>query len=520
MPVLRDYQARAVEQCESHLHQGLCPILVSPTGSGKTVTFVSLAQRLARKTLVVAHRRELIFQARHAVEEAGGVAGLILAGEPYEPDAPFQIASVQTLATRGLPDGIDLAIIDEAHHATSPSYRKVVAKYPRRLGATATPFRLDGKGLRTAGFDVIVVAAYTDDLCAQGTLHEPTVYAAPAPDVSHVKVTAGDYNLAQLGDAVRAAHLDGKIVETWKKRADGRRTVAFTVDVAHAGSVVKAFLAAGVPAEMVSGETPKPLRAGILARLAAGITRVVANCAVLTEGWDLPALEAAIVARPTASLNLHLQMIGRIMRACPGKDGALVLDHAGNTYAHGLVTRRLLYSLDGKVKAAKGAAPLKNCPDCGRVIPAATRVCPECGYEFPREDKTVERDVELVPVGHGDTFAMRAHRWQRMRNDAERIVRWKSESFWDGACEKRAAAIASTKYHARYGEWPIALGDRLLDPARITPPEWAALRERWTAIARGRGWDDEKTLWFVRKCVSDAEARAKRGSEQKAKAAS
>lgn len=443
--------------------------------------------------------------------EAGGECGLILAGEPSDPCAPFQIASVQTLARRELPEA-DLLVIDEAHHATSAGYARLIAAYPRRVGLTATPFRLDGKGLRSAGFDQIVVAAYTDDLCADGTLHEPVVFAAPAPDLKGVRKTAGDYNLGDLSAAVRSAGLDGRIVETWIKRAEGRRTVAFAVDIDHAEAIAAAFNAAGVPAEVVTGSTPKPERAGVLARLAAGITKVVANCAVLTEGWDLPALECAIIARPTASLCLHLQQIGRIMRSCEGKDGAIVLDHAGNTHAHGLVTERLVYSLDGRVKKSGGVGPVKTCPECARTVPAGSKSCPECGYVYPEKDRITENAVELVAIGAKDSFSMRQSRWDRFWKDAQRIASWQAKSMFDDAAVERAHAIASAKFKARYGTYPLVVGSTLVDPDEATPEQWSALRARWRSIGIKKGWTDAKIHWFIGKCEAEARGGNEKGA--------
>ncbi len=510
----RPYQAAAIESVLLSLREH--PILVAPTGAGKTFMGVEIVHRTNARTLWVAHRRELIHQACDAIEDAGGRCGMILSGEREDRDAPIQVASVQTLARRDLPPA-DLLVIDEAHHAPSESYKRLRSHYPVRLGLTATPFRLDGKGLGTAGFGKIIVAAYTDDLCADETLHEPTVYAAKGPDLSSVKKTAGDYNLAQLSSAVEGAALTGRIVATWQKRASGRRTVAFAVSIAHAETIVRSFLDVGVRAEIVTGETPKAERAATLARLAAGITLVVVNVGVLTEGWDLPALEVAIIARPTASLCLHLQQIGRIMRSCEGKEGAIVLDHAGNYERHGLVTERLVYSLEGKVKKKPGSPVTKSCPECAKVIPAGCRECPECGYEFEREDKTTESDEELLPVGHKDDFSQRQRRYAAFVQEGLRITRARSVGGffgWDEANTTKAAAIAAAKYKARYGTYPLDVKGRLIDPAHATPIDWALLREKWRSIGLSKGWTSEKIAWFVQKCESEA-----RGSSRKAGAA-
>ena len=521
MKTLRDYQERAVAEAVAAIDDR--PILVAPTGAGKTVMGVAVARRLDAATLWIAHRRELVLQAAAAVRDAGAHCGVNLAGERPDPDATVQVASVQTLARRELPPH-DLVVIDECHHATAGSYLRVLER-PRVLGLTATPFRLDGKGLGSAGFRRFVVAAYTDDLCAAGTLHAPRVFAAPPPDLSGVRITAGDYNLGALSrsDAVKA--LTGKIVETWKKRADGRRTVAFAIDVSHAETIATNFRAAGVPAEVVHGAMPKADRQAVLDRLAAGTTTVVANCMVLTEGWDLPAIEVAVVARPTASLQLHLQMVGRIMRACEGKDGAVVLDHAGNYHRHGPVTKRHVFSLSDRVKpASTGECPVRTCPECALVVPAGTMTCPECGHAWPVRE-IVEIDQELVdvalPIGHDDPFEQRAAWWRRFLVEACRIVRSRSdvEGFgWDDDTTAKAHAIACGKFKARYGTWPLDVVEQgrsvLVDPANATPVQWALLRQKWRRIGHEKGWPDAKVAWFVQK--REAEARDDAGERKTA----
>jgi superfamily II DNA or RNA helicase len=345
---LRDYQRRAVDDVIAKLDRR--PILVSPTGSGKTTMATEIVERLGVPTLWLAHRKELIDQAAERLEAHGLTTGIVMSGYETVPEAQVQVASIQTLVRRDKPPA-GLIVIDECHHAAADSYQNVLAEYPDAhiVGLTATPFRLDGRGLGDL-FGELVVAAWPDELCTDGVLHKPRIWASKAPDLRGVRVVAGDYNLGALAQRSNTAELNADIVETWRKRAAGRRTVAFAVDIAHSMAITKAFQDVGVPAEHLDGGTSRDNRDAILERLRQGKTQVVSNCMVLTEGWDLPALACAILARPTASLNLHLQMIGRVMRACEGKDGAIVLDHAGNHHVHGLVTRRLNYTLsDEKV---------------------------------------------------------------------------------------------------------------------------------------------------------------------------
>lgn len=476
---LRDYQRAAVEAILTVRAER--PILVAPTGSGKTVMAVAIAERVGGRVLWLAHRRELIDQAARHLVDVGAMVGILKAGVPAAPLAPVQVASVQTLVRRDMPPA-DLVVVDEAHHVGAESYRTILSAYPEAmlLGLTATPFRLDGRGLGDA-FDRIIVAATTAELCEQGVLHAPRVWASSAPDLRGVHVVAGDYNVGALAKRVNNSTLTGDIVQTWQRRAAGRRTVAFAVDVAHSQAIVAAFQAAGVPAEHLDGRTPADDRTAILARLASGETQVVSNCMVLTEGWDLPALECAIVARPTASLNLHLQMIGRVMRACHGKDGAIVLDHAGNHHVHGLVTRRLEYSLDGSTRVGSSEPlGLRRCPQCGLMFALHEDACPECGW-VPEVRRAGEIGVaaggELVEFDDSN-FEYRRQVWQLLEAERE------AAGFREGWSRYR--------YIERFGVEPV-LGDidgrdELVDSENASRDDRAAVYAHFLRVAEDHGF--------------------------------
>ncbi len=478
---LRDYQQRAVERLLAVLDRR--PILVAPTGSGKTVMATALVERLGVPTLWLAHRKELIEQAASRLQAHGLVCGIIMAGIPPMPLAPVQVASVQTLVRRDKPVA-ELIVIDECHHATTDSYQAILDAYPdaRVVGLTATPFRLDGRGLGDL-FGELVVASWTDELCDAGVLHRPRVWCSKSPDLRGIKVLAGDYQLGALAERTNTPELNADIVETWRKHAAGKRTVAFAVDVAHSRAIAQAFREAGVPAEHLDGGVPPHLREAVLARLASGQTLVVSNCMVLTEGWDLPALECAIIARPTASLNLHLQMIGRVMRACEGKDGAIVLDHAGNHHIHGLVTRRLKYSLDGDRVGESEPLGLRRCRACGLLFELYLYACPECGWTpsaadvQQRDRPDIHGDGELVEFDDAD-FEYHRQIWNLI--EAERM-----------ACGFREG-WSFYRFQERFGVAPVvaAIDGRLelIDPQNATSEQKRAVYERLVAIAQQRGF--------------------------------
>lgn len=480
--ILRDYQQRAVAAVIAA--QDRRPILVAPTGSGKTAMATALVEQLALPTLWLAHRKELIDQAARRLESHGLVCGIIMAGYAPMPLAQVQVASVQTLIRRDKPRA-DLIVIDECHHATADSYQSILDAYPEAcvVGLTATPFRLDGHGLGDL-FGELVVAAYPHELCDNGVLHRPKVWASKSPDLRGVKVIAGDYNVGALAARTNTPELNADIVATWLKRAAGRRTVVFAVDVAHSGSITAAFRQAGIAAEHIDGSTPRDERDAILARLASGETLIVSNCMVLTEGWDLPALECAIIARPTASLNLHLQMIGRVMRAADGKDGAVVLDHAGNHHIHGLVTRRLNYSLNGEKVGHSEPLGLRRCRECGLLFELHLESCPECGWVPSTEDRRRERlDVhgagELAEFDN-ESFEYRRQIWNLIEAEREAMGYREGWSFF--------------RFKERFGKSPVVAEIdgviELIDPPRATLDQKRAVYERLLSVAQERGFAD------------------------------
>lgn len=457
--VPRDYQLRAVDDLSRELTRN--PILVIPTGGGKTFVASLLIDQLRLRTLWIAHRRELISQAAQRLTACGLRCGVIAAGYPEQRSAPVQVGSIQTLVRRQLPPA-DLVVVDECHHARAGQYRKVLDEYPGIpvVGLTATPFRLDGKGLGDVGFGAIVVAAWPDELVAQGSLVEPVVYAPAVPDLAGVRMHHGDYSEAALHDALDRPHLVGDIVETWRRLAAGRRTVVFAVDVQHSQHVVSEFGRAGVRAEHIDGSTSVTQRDATLHRLRIGYTTVVSQCMVLTEGWDLPALEVAVLARPTASLCLHLQQIGRICRAAPDKTGALVLDHAGNHLRLGTMTQRLEYTL-GDVESAsrrrgaeEGEPRMKRCPQCYLIVSPSAQEC-SCGYQWPAPERSIEHvDGELqpfaAPTRTSVPFAEQRQAWLALQAQREH---WAKSIGW-----------AKWTFKQRFGFWPLLAGEDLVDP--------------------------------------------------------
>lgn len=463
----RAYQTRAENDLRAGVRAGQHrQLLVSPTGSGKTVMLKNLIRGAVAKgtpTLMIAHRQELIGQTSEKLDADGIGHGIIMAHHPrVRPDELVQVASVQTLSRRmdRLPPA-RLLIIDEAHHARAATYAKLVAHYGTApvIGATATPWRTDGKGLKEL-FDRVVVAATVRELIGQGYLVPFDGFGFENPSLEDVGTVGGDYNELELAERMNTAKLVGGIVERWLEHSPGRRTVAFSVNVAHSRAIVDAFRAAGVAAEHLDGTTPDDQRKAILSRLKSGETLLVSNCAVLTEGWDCPETETAILARPTKSLVVYLQQAGRVLRPAPwtGKSVARIHDHAGLLLHHGLPDEDRDFSLDADTKKkAPNAAGIHQCPECLRICAALEPRCP-CGFVF---EEAAESNEEERDGGGGKTIEY----FEGTQLTVDEIRKLRKATLREKAAEYRRLELvarnrnmnkgwAAHEYRRTFGVWP------------------------------------------------------------------
>ena len=412
MPDLRPYQVRAVDAVRRHIQQGAkAPLLVSPTGSGKTVILAHVAASAVgkrRRVVIVAHRGELVSQISAALDAAGVAHGIIAPWARPNPFPAVQVASVATLAKRPMVPHCDLLIIDEAHHVTpGNTWGKVrEALAPRHtLGLTATPVRTDGTGLGQV-FDALEVVTTTAELVETGYLARPVVYApATLPDLGGVQRVAGDYNRGQLGKVMGTAAITGDAVAHYRRLCPDVQAIAFGVSLEHCTAIADQFQTAGIPAAVVDGRMAATDRAGVLDAFRRGAVRVLVSCELIGEGFDVPACGAAILLRPTQSLGLYLQQVGRALRPAPGKTRAVILDHAGNTLRHGLPTDDREWSLEGDETAQRrgkkdpDAAPVWQCLACYAYTPSRERECEACGEARPFMGREVEVEAgELVEI--------------------------------------------------------------------------------------------------------------------------
>jgi DNA repair protein RadD len=405
---LRDYQADLFDRIHGALRRRVrSPLVVSPTGSGKTALFCYLAHRAelaGSATIILVHRRELITQTSATLTRFGVSHGIIQPGVAPDPGKLVQLAMVQTAARRlDRLGNTRLIICDEAHHFPAGQYRAVIKALPaaKVIGFTATPLRLDGKGLGDY-FDEIIPGPSVEWLMQNGHLCRPRYFAPPmGADMKGVKKRGGDYAADQLAEAMTSARITGDAVGHYQRLTPGTRAVAFCVNIRHAEHVAGMFNAAGIPAGIIKGDMTTDARRGIVADLAEGRVRVMVSVDVVSEGFDLPSVETAILLRPTQSLGLYLQQIGRILRPAPGKT-ATILDHAGNISKHGLAEDEREWSLEGQDKKKKPAeaSTHRQCAGCYAMYPRLLTACPECGWTPPPpEPKEFEHsDEELVEI--------------------------------------------------------------------------------------------------------------------------
>ncbi len=450
------HQAQSVELLRRSLSAGKKrPMLKVPTGGGKTRTAGAIIERMrerGKRALFIVDAISLIDQTVEAFYELGlREIGVIQADHPMTDwSRPIQVASVQTLQRRGMPDA-DLAIIDEAHVRNQWLEQQITAgEWASRpvIGLSATPW---AKGLGLV-YDDLIAPISMRDLIEQGRLLDFRVYAPSHPDLAGVATTGGDYNGAQLGDRMGDSGLIADIVSTWVKLGENRLTLCYCVDRAHAKKVQQRFLDAGIPAEYIDMATDSYERRKIQQRLESGQTKIVCNIATLTKGIDWK-IGCIIIARPTKSKMLHVQIAGRVIRANSGYPDGLVLDHSDNMLRLGLPTdigdEPLCRKRKGERKDPEQKDPLpKECPACNFLKPPKTRECPVCKFVPEVTSDLEEEEGELIQIG-----------------GKKRLVTMRDKQDWYSGLlhiqRERGykPGWVANQYRERFGVWPRGLSE-------------------------------------------------------------
>lgn len=482
MDDLRDYQLRAIELSRAELRKGTKRLLInSPTGSGKTViaeAMIRSALDRGKRVAFLANRVQLIKQTSKRLQDIPH--GIIQGNNTINSLSDFVIASIQTVSRRGLPD-VDVIIIDEAHGvAGSNEYKTLIARYNNLpiIGLSATPF---SKGLGAYNkdiggnvFEALVIAATIKDLIQEGHLVDCDIYAPSEPDLSKVKTKENRFGEVEyiegkdLEDAVDKPSLIGDIVDHWKKLANNKPTVVFATNVAHSEHITAEFIKHGVLAEHIDYRTEPEDRQAIMQRVSEGKTRVISNVGILTEGWDFPACEVMILARPTKSLIRWIQMVGRVLRPSAGKEKALVLDHSGSAKDLGYPTEDFpLYLDDGtpnksstRKSEEKEPSKPKKCPSCSFMKPAGIHKCPNCNFE-PAVQNTIEVEAGTLEKVNRSLEKKQAFTQEQKQQFYSELLSIKfAKGYKDG--------WVANQYRNKFGVWPKSMRRVASEPSKTT----------------------------------------------------
>ncbi len=461
---LRPYQLKAVEDIAEAAAKHRRILFVLPTGGGKTVLASQVVKNVVdggQKALFICHRREILFQTVDKLKAFGIEAASMISGDPYDPTLQCVVASIPTFHSwvirrkkEKIPEAY-LVITDEADlTSSSKTWQEIHELYPQAilLGLTATPINSRGKGL-AEHFDVMVQGPSYSDGIKEGWLVKPKYYVPSIPDLSAVHTVAGDYNKAELEAAMNKPKIIGDIFTNLERIAPNKKTMVFTCGVKHSIEVAERGNALGIPSAHVDGQMESKERDEVVARFRHGDIKLIANCAVFTRGSDFPDLEVLVNARPTKSLNLYLQIIGRALRPAPGKEFATIIDHSGCTYTHGPIDQdwdwKLTVNASDEEKRVKRLAEKKKrsitCKNCNFIF-EGTVVCPECGTKVERKGK---------PVPTFEAYLQALNEEDMIRTNGGLSAReWYQQLLGFTLQRKFSDGWAAHKYKEKFRKWP------------------------------------------------------------------
>ena len=451
---LRQYQVDSINDLRKAILKGHKRIVLQlATGGGKTTIaseMIRKANEKGKKCLFLADRIELVEQTSKRLDYEGIEHGIIMGNhERYKPHSINQVCSPQTLARRATP-AADLVIIDECHVAYG-IHKKMMQAMPNTIfiGLSATPFT---KGLGKL-YSNLVVGATTTKLTDEGYLVPVKVFAPSKPDLTKLRTVAGDYDEKELFARVNKPKLVADIVDTWIKRGENRPTIGFAVNVLHSQALCEQFKDRGIRAAHIDSYMPTKLREQLVNDFKDGYIKVLFNVGILDKGFDYPEASCLIMARPTKSLMLYIQQAGRVLRPHPTKEDAIILDHAGNTQAHGFVTDDLPQELDDGTKRKVEPSQKKQeekgtlCTSCAYVKKKYEYKCPCCGFTPKKKDAGI--DVEK-----GDLLEVT--RTKITMVDKQKLY---SELLYVEVEKGYKRGFAAQMYRNKFGVWPKGLND-------------------------------------------------------------
>ena len=394
---LREYQAELIGRIRLAILYGHKSIVsVLGCGGGKSVIQAEIARSATDKgnrVLFLVHRKELCEQITNTFTRQGVNMDLC------------SVSMVQTVSRRlGQIPEPKIIITDEAHHSTANTYKKIYNKFPAalRLGFTATPIRLNKGGLGEI-YDELITSVSTQWLIENKYLSPYKYYSVKLADTSGLHIKAGDYKADEVAELMQNKEIYGETVKQWERLAFNKKTIVYCASVEAAEETAEQFRQAGYTAASLSGNTPKELRARIMQDFRDSKLMILTNCELFGEGLDVPDCECTVLLRPTQSLTLYIQQSMRSMRYMPDKT-AIIIDHVGNCYLHGLPDDDRKWSLEPK-KKQENMVKIRECPNCFAVYSPKLDKCPYCGYaavkEIQRKDKAVV-EVDLVEMKRQD----------------------------------------------------------------------------------------------------------------------
>lgn len=390
---LRDYQLKLISDIRQSIAGGHRKIVsVLGCGGGKSIVQAEISRLATAKhnrVQFLVHRKELCQQIAETFTRQGVNMSLC------------SVDMVQTVSRH-----IDrmekpaVIITDEAHHSIANTYRKIYDAFPAAcmLGFTATPCRLNSGGLGDV-YDNLITSVSTKWLIDHNYLSPYKYYSVRLVNTSGLHIRAGEYKSDEVAALMQRKDIYGKTVEQWERLAKGKKTIVYCASVESAKETAAQFKRCGYAAASLDGKTSPELRRSIMESFRSGDIRILCNCELFGEGLDVPDCECTVLLRPTQSLTLFIQQSMRSMRYMPGKT-AIIIDHVGNCYLHGLPDDSREWTLEPKHRQ-ENIVKIRECPECFAVYPPTLNECPYCGYEAVREVQRKDKqiiDVDLVEI--------------------------------------------------------------------------------------------------------------------------
>jgi DNA repair protein RadD len=517
---LWDYQRQQIAEIAAQLHAGHRRILAqAPTGAGKTHIIATVAMAAAEaelRVLVLATRTRLVRQIHERLEAFDIRHGVIAAPLPHlrNNSARIQVASVDTLYRRAIVDqkiplpNADVVCFDEAHLCTAETRLHLLESYPSalRLGLTATPARKSGLSLGAA-FDCLILGPTIRALTAAGVLVPTRIFNTPLVSTKELrsipKDTDSDFKSGPLGEMLSRPKLVGDVVTNWLRIASGKRTLCFAVNKSHGAALLESFRHQGIAAEMLTDADEEETREEIIGRLESGQTRVVINCFLLAYGVDVPTVECVILARPTRSLMMYLQMVGRGLRAAPGKTHCVLIDHGHVVENLGLPQSDYDWTLDDTrnvnaeaLDAGSRRSTAEKTRTCGQctalwLTTEHGNTCPECGWAAPQRSKAIvteDADLEEMAEDEPEVTVMDSRVERFYRESLDWNQKHKPRKWLENSNKVRGACWYATKEKFKFAD-TVGIPYRFwrLDPLPCSADVAGWLKYRDIKWARGRG---------------------------------